>query len=306
MAFDENSTLWFNGEYKRWRDATIHVMSHVIHYGSCVFEGLRCYPDVNGGASIFRLKEHIDRLYKSAKIYRMQIPYTEEELCEVCVDVLRKNEYKDAYIRPFAFRGYGTLGVDPRPNPVDVVIGAWVWGKYLGSEALDNGVDVRVSSWAKPAGIPALSKAGGHYLNSQLVKMEAAADGYIEGILLDQNGYVSEGSGENIFILMDGKCYTSPIASSILKGITRDCAMTFLKEEGIELQETFIPREMLYLADEIFFTGTAAEITPIRSIDKVMIGNGKPGDVTKRIQKRYFDVINGKVEDKYNWLTRVY
>lgn len=306
MAFDENSTLWFSGEYKKWQDATIHVMSHVIHYGSSVFEGLRCYPDVNGGASILRLQEHIDRLYKSAKIYRMQIPYSAAQICDVCVEVLRKNEYYDAYIRPFAFRGYGTLGVDPRPNPVEVVVGAWKWGKYLGSEALDNGVDVRVSSWQKPAGLPALSKAGGHYLNSQLVKMEAAADNYIEGILLDQNGFVSEGSGENIFIILDGKCYTSPISSSILKGITRDCTVTLLKEKGVELQEASIPREMLYLADEIFFTGTAAEITPIRTIDKIEVGSGKPGEITQYVQKRYFDIITGKAEDQYNWLTRVF
>ncbi|MFQ5632042.1 MAG: branched-chain amino acid transaminase [bacterium] len=303
MAFDEKSLIWFNGEFRPWSGATIHVMSHVVHYGSNVFEGIRCYNTAKGPA-IFRLKEHILRLYRSAKVYRMEIPFEIEDLVQACVDLVRKNQYNEAYIRPFAFRGYGVLGIDPTNCPVDVVIGLWPWGKYLGNEALEKGVDVCVSSWQKfrPNTIPAMAKAGGQYLNSQLVKLEAQSNGFVEGILLDAQGYVSEGSGENIFVILDGRAYTTPLASAILPGITRECAMTLLDELEIEVIDQPLPREMLYIADEVFFTGTAVEITPIRSIDKIQIAHGKPGEITKAVQKRFFEVVKGNVEDKYNWL----
>lgn len=303
MAFDDKSLIWFNGEFRPWQEATIHVMSHVVHYGSSLFEGMRCYKTIKGPA-IFRLEEHILRLYRSAKVYRMEIPFVSNDLIKACVELVRRNKYDEAYIRPVVFRGYGTLGIDPSHCPVDVVIGLWPWGKYLGSEALEEGVDVCVSSWQKfrPNTIPAMAKAGGQYLNSQLVKLEAKSNGYVEGILLDSSGYVSEGSGENIFAILDGRAYTSPNASAILPGITRDCALTLLKEQQIEIIEQPIPREMLYIADEVFFTGTAVEITPIRSIDKIKIANGKPGEITKAIQNRFFNIIEGSVDDQYNWL----
>ena len=305
-VFNENSYIWFNGEFRLWKDATIHVMSHVVHYGSSVFEGIRCYDNPHGPV-IFRLKEHIRRMYRSAKIYRMEIPYPEETVVQACKDVIVKNQLSEAYIRPIVFRGYHSLGVDPSACPVEVVIGAWPWGKYLGSAALEEGVDVCVSSWQKlrPNTMPAMAKSGGNYLNSQLVKLEAKINGFIEGILLDSNGYISEGSGENIFLVVDGKMYTPPYSASILPGITRNTAIQLAKELGVEVIETFIPREMLYIADEVFFTGTAAEITPIRSIDRIPIGKGKPGEITLAIQKRFFDIIRGDAEDKYHWLTPV-
>ena len=304
--FNENSFIWLNGELRPWKDATIHVMSHVVHYGSSVFEGIRCYNHPDGPA-IMRLKEHILRLYRSAKIYRMEIPFSQEEIEQACKEIIVKNGFKEAYIRPVVYRGYAALGVDPSPCPVDVAIGAWAWGTYLGKEALEQGVDVCVSSWQKvrPNTMPAMAKSGGQYLNSQLVKLEAKLNGFIEGILLDSHGYVSEGSGENIFVVVDGKLYTPPYSASILPGITRDCAITLAREMGIEVIETFIPREMLYIADEVFFTGTAAEITPIRSIDRIKVGDGRPGRITKAIQKRFFEIISGEAEDTYRWLTPV-
>ncbi len=305
--FNENSYIWYNGEFRAWKDATIHVMSHVVHYGSSVFEGIRCYNHPEG-PMIFRLKEHVRRLFRSAKIYRMEIKFTEDEIVEACKEVIAKNGFKEAYLRPIVFRGYGSLGVDPTNCPVDVVVGAWAWGKYLGKSALEDGVDVCVSSWQKMRAntMPTMAKAGGQYLNSQLVKIEAKINGFIEGILLDSNGYVSEGSGENLFLVIDDKIFTPPYSAGILPGITRNSAVQLAREFGYEVQETFLPREMLYIADEVFFTGTAAEITPIRSIDHVTIGEGKPGPVTRMIQKRFFDIITGEAEDKYNWLTPVY
>ena len=306
MAFDENSQIWFNGEFIPWHEAKIHVMSHVVHYGSNVFEGLRCYKTASGSA-IFRLEDHLKRLFRSAKVYRMEVPYTLDELVDACVALVRKNKYDDAYIRPLIYRGYGTLGIDPTKCPVDAVIGLWPWGQYLGDEALENGVDVCVSSWRKiaPGTLAALAKAGGQYLNSQLVKLEAKSNDFVEGILLDANGFISEGSGENIFIKIDGRVYTPPLSSSILTGITRQSAITLLAENGFEIVEQLLPREMLYIADEIFLTGTAAEITPVRSVDKITIANGKPGKLTRAIQKQYFDIIKGNAEDKYNWLTHI-
>ncbi|HHL73629.1 MAG TPA: branched-chain amino acid transaminase [Bacteroidetes bacterium] len=306
--FDENSLIWHNGEYKNWRDATLHVMSHVVHYGSSLFEGIRCYNKESTGPVVLCLQEHIRRLYRSAKIYRIEIPFSEAELISASLGVVQKNGLQDAYIRPVVYRGYGSLGVDPGENtPVEVAVAAWSWGAYLGESALKDGVDACVASWQKlrPNTLPALSKAGGHYLGSQLVKMEARRHGYAEGILLDANGFVSEGSGENLFLILDGRCYTPPVSASILPGITRKCVMTLADELGLSVEETYIPRDMLYIADELFFTGTAAEITPVRSVDRIDVGNGKPGEWTQAIQRRFFDIISGTAGDEYNWLTPV-
>ncbi|MBU0518698.1 branched-chain amino acid transaminase [bacterium] len=304
---DEKGKIWMNGEFVDWVDAKIHVMSHVIHYGSSVFEGLRCYNTANGPAT-FRLMEHMRRLHDSAKIYRMPIRFSQQELFDACQETVRVNGMKSAYVRPIAFRGYGSLGVDPMTCPVDVVIGTMSWGKYLGDEAINVGVDVRVSSWTRiaPNTFPAMAKCGANYMNSQLIKMEAMAEGYIEGIALDANGYVSEGSGENIFIIRDGKILTPPLGASVLPGITRDSVITLAREMGYEVYEQLVPRELLYIADEVFFTGSAAEVSPIKSIDKIPIGEGKRGPITEKLQRRFFDIIEGKAEDKYGWLTYVY
>ena len=303
---DEQGKIWHNGEFIEWKDATIHVMSHVLHYGSSFFEGLRCYKTPNG-PGIFRLKEHTHRLFNSAKIYRVKIPFTEETVNQACVDLIRINKFESAYLRPFVFRGYHSLGVDPTNCPVEVYIGALNWGAYLGEEAINVGVDVCVSSWNRmaPNTMPTLAKAGANYMNAQLIKQEALSAGYAEGIALDTRGYVSEGSGENIFIVMNGEIFTPPLGASILPGITRDCVFKIAGEFGFSVKEMDIPREMLYIADEIFFSGTAAEITPIKSIDSYPIGAGRRGPITQKIQERYFSYINGKAEDIYNWITIV-
>jgi len=299
---DEQGKIWMNGEFVNWPDAQIHVMSHVIHYGSSVFEGMRCYETPNG-PSIFRLRDHIRRLFDSAKIYRMPIPYSIDEVVDACNQTIKINGFQSAYVRPIVFRGYHSLGVDPSKCPVNVVIGALNWGKYLGEEGITKGVDVRVSSWNRmaPNTMPTLAKAGSNYMSSQLIKMEAMADGYTEGIGLDVSGFVSEGSGENIFIIRDGKIYTPTLDNCILPGLTRDCVMTIAAEFDIEVVETKIQREFLYIADEVFFTGTAAEVTPVRSIDKMQIGAGERGPITKKIQERYFEYVNGECDDVYNW-----
>jgi len=303
MGFDEKSRLWKNGKFIDWKDATIHVASHVLHYGSSVFEGIRCYQ-TNRGSAIFRLKEHVKRLLDSAKIYRMPVSFSEEELREVCREVVRVNNYKEAYIRPLVYRGYHSLGVNPLECPVEVVIMAWHWGAYLGKEALEKGVDVRVSSWHRlaPNTMPALAKAGANYMGSQLIKMEALADGYVEGIGLTASGYVSEGSGENLFVIENTKIYTPPLSASILPGITRDSVIQIAKDLSFEVIEQDIPREKLYIADEVFFTGTAAEVSPIRSVDRIQIGEGKRGPVTTAIQKQLFGILSGETEDKRGWL----
>ncbi len=311
-AFNENTKIWFSGRWIDWKDANIHVMSHVVHYGSCVFEGLRCYKTPKGSA-IYRLKDHTKRLFNSAKIYRMSVPFTQDDINQVCVEIIRTNNLEEAYLRPLIFRGYESLGVNPGNCPIEVVVGTWYWGKYLGEEALANGVDVKVSSWTRmaPNTFPALAKSGANYMNSQLIKLDAIADGYVEGIALDSSGYVSEGSGENVFVVYNGKIMTPPLGASVLPGITRDSVLAILKDmkaEGLidhEIQETLIPREMLYIADEVFFTGSAAEVSPIRSIDRITIGTGKRGPVTKLIQDRFFAIVNGEKPDKYNWLTYV-
>ncbi|OPZ69591.1 MAG: Branched-chain-amino-acid aminotransferase [bacterium ADurb.Bin478] len=299
---DEKGKLWMNGQLIPWMDAKIHVLSHVVSYGSSVFEGIRCY-ETPQGPSIFRLRDHIRRLFDSAHIYRIEIPFSQDEIMEACRQVIKVNQLQSGYLRPLVFRGYNTLGVDPSKCPVDVVVAALNWGRYLGEEAISQGVDICVSSWNRlaPNTMPSMAKAGSNYMNSQLMKMEAMANGFAEAIALDVNGNVSEGSGENVFLVRDGVLYTPLMANSILPGITRQCVMTLIREMGMEVVETVIPREMLYLADEIFFTGTAAEVSPVRSVDHYTIGSGRRGPVTEKIQSRYFDHIYGKCQDRYGW-----
>jgi len=297
--------IWRDGAFVEWQDATIHVMSHVVHYGSSVFEGIRCYETPEGPA-IFRAREHMRRFADSCRIYRMPLKYSLDELVSACIETVAENGLKHCYLRPVAIRSGQEMGVLPS-NDVDVFIIPWIWGRYLGTEALVKGVDVCVSSWrrAAPDTFPTLAKAGGNYLNSQLSKMQARLDGYVEGIMLDSFGYVSEGSGENLFLVRDGKLYTSSIASGILNGITRDSVITIAKSMGIEVVEQTLPREMLYVCDEAFFTGTAAELTPIRSIDRIEVGTGQPGPITLAIQQQYLGIAAGTVPDAYGWLTRV-
>ncbi|MDI9547731.1 MAG: branched-chain amino acid transaminase [Chloroflexota bacterium] len=298
--------IWMNGEIIPWDQAQVHVFTHALHYGSSVFEGLRAY-ELADGPAIFRGPEHFERMLFSCKVARIPCPLTVDEWMAVTADVLRANQHRSAYIRPLVFRGYNTLGVDGRGCPVDAILASVPWGAYLGADALENGVDVQVSSWRRmaPDTLNALAKIGGQYVNSQNVVMEAKDNGFNEGIALDVNGYVSEGSGENIFLIKNGELITPPLGNSILGGITRDCAFTIAKDLGYNVREMTIPREMLYLADEIFFTGTAAEITPVRSVDRLPVGEGKRGPVTKAIQDVFFGIISGLVEDKWNWLTPV-
>ena len=299
--------IWHNGRFIAWDDAKIHVLSHVVSYGSSVFEGIRCYSTPNGPA-IFRLADHVRRLLDSAKIYRMDnIPFTAADLADAMVELVRVNRMDACYIRPILLRGYSDVGVLALSNPLDVYLACWEWGKYLGEEALAKGVDVCVSSWNRiaPNTLPALSKAGANYMNSQLIRMEAHINGYAEGIGLDEAGYVSEGSGENIFVVRDGKIHTPPLGASVLPGITRNSVIQLARVLEIPLVETIIPREMLYIADEVFFTGTAAEVTPIRSVDRIPVGKGSRGPVTEQLQKAFFSVINGTAPDRWNWLTLV-
>jgi branched-chain amino acid aminotransferase len=303
---EKNGLVWMNGKMVPWKEANIHIASHVIHYGSSLFEGFRAY-DTPKGTAILRNSAHIKRLYNSCKMYRMKIPFTQEEFKKAVIETIKANKLKACYIRPVVYRGYGTLGVDPFPNPIDCAILVWEWGQYLGEEALESGVDVKISTWHRmaPNTFPALAKSGANYMNSQLIKMEALLEGYAEGIALNVRGHISEGSGENIFIVINGKIHTPPLSSSILPGITRDTVICLAKDLGIPFVEETIPREMLYIADEVFFTGSAAEITPIKSVDKITIGNGRRGPVVKRLQDEFFAYINGERKDKYNWLTYV-
>ncbi|HJP29749.1 MAG TPA: branched-chain amino acid transaminase [Candidatus Latescibacteria bacterium] len=302
----KSDKIWFNGELVPWDEARIHVLAHVVHYGSSVFEGIRCY-DTKKGPAVFRLDEHVDRLFDSAKIYRMEIPYSRQQICDAVLETIRVNKLDACYVRPVCFRGYGSLGVDPTTCPVETVIAVWHWGQYLGEDALRKGVSVCTSSWNRsaPNTMPNLAKAGGNYLNSQLVRMEANLNGYDEGIVLSPDGLVSEGSGENIFAVKAGKIATPMSYQSILPGITRHTAITVARELGIEVEARPIPREFLYVADEVFFTGTAAEISPIRAIDQIQIGDGARGPITERIQTRFFQTINAEVEDRHGWLTFV-
>lgn len=303
---EHGAIVWHNGKLMPWEKATIHVMSHVVNYGSSVFEGIRCY-DTKRGSAIFRLDDHVDRLFNSAHIYRMEVPYTPDQIRDACRAMVRANDYDACYLRPIIIRGYGTFGVDPFPCPIETYICAWQWGKYLGPEAIEQGVEVCVSSWTRiaPNTLPSMAKAGANYMNSQLIKMEAKMNGYVEGIALDPEGYISEGSGENIFLVKDGTVMTPPLYSTILPGITRDSVIKLCVRMGIPVLERAIPREMLYIADEVFFTGTAAEITPIRSVDKVQVGAGRRGPITAEIQRQFFDIITGEADDTFGWLTPV-
>ena len=298
--------IWRDGNLVDWQDATIHVMSHVVHYGSSVFEGIRCYSTPDGPA-IFRAPDHMRRFLDSCRIYRMPMRHSIADLVSGCQDIVSENELPACYLRPVAMRTGEEMGVLPDRAQVETFIIPWVWGRYLGHEALESGVDVCVSSWRRPAPdtLPMLAKAGGNYLNSQLSKMEARASGYVEGIMLDSLGFVAEGSGENLFVVRDGKVYTPTMSSSILNGITRDCVIQIARDLGYPVLEQTVPREMLYIADELFFTGTAAELTPIRSVDKIEIGTGKPGPISLAIQKVYMGIATGTMEDRYGWLTRV-
>lgn len=298
--------IWHNGQLIDWDKATVHVMSHALHYGSSWFEGIRCYQTARG-SEVFRLTEHVNRLFDSCKIYRVDIPFSKQEVIEGILQTIDANGFDSCYVRPLVFRGYGSIGVNPLPAPVETYLMVWQWGKYLGEEALEKGVDLCVSSWnrAAPNTFPSMAKAGGNYLNSGLIKMEATLAGYAEGIALDTQGYVSEGSGENLFLVREGKLMTSPLSSAILPGITRNSVIQLSEDLGYQVQERTIPREMLYLADEVFLTGTAAEVSPVRSIDRIQIGEGKRGPVTTRIQRAFFDYVEGRVEDRHGWMTPV-
>jgi len=295
--------IWKNGQLVDFEKATVHVLSHALHYGSGVFEGIRCY-DTRQGSAVFRLREHVRRLENSAKVYRMPIAFTGEELIDACCETIRANDLAACYIRPIVFRGFGhTIGVNPLHNPVDVFIACWSWGKYLGEEA-ESGVDVCVSSWRRIAAdsMPAVSKATGNYLNGQLIKIEAVTNGYAEGLALDARGFVSEGSGENVFMVQDGVLLTPPLAASVLQGITRDTVVKIARDLGIPVREEQIPRGQLYTCDELFMTGTAAEITPIRSVDRNPVGHGCPGEVTQRIMAEFRGIVSGEIADRYGWL----
>jgi branched-chain amino acid aminotransferase len=303
MPLQTTANIWHNGQLIPWDKANIHVMSHVIHYGSSVFEGIRCYTQPNG-AGVFRLNEHMARLADSAKIYRMPLPYTVEQLSTAVIDVIEANGIAPCYIRPIAFRGYGEIGVNPLRSPIEVYIANFPWGKYVPG---NEGADVCVSSWSRlaPNTMPSLAKAGANYMNSQLIRMEAEVNGYSEGIALDVNGYLSEGSGENLFLVRGGVLYTTPLANSVLNGITRSSVLTLAKQLGIEVVEQSLPREMLYICDEAFFTGTAAEVTHLRSVDRILIGDGTMGPITSALHEEFFAIVNGLKPDRHNWLTPV-
>ena len=298
--------IWHNGKFIPWDDAKIHVLAHVTSYGSSVFEGVRCY-ETKSGPAIFRAREHARRLLDSAKIYRMELPYSIDQLVDAMTELVRINDLTSCYFRPLALRGYGDVGVLPFNNPIEVYIACWEWGTYLGEEAMAQGVDVCVSSWTRiaPNTLPALAKAGANYMNSQLIRMEAHVNGYAEGIALDAAGYVSEGSGENVFVVRDGKILTPPLGASVLPGITRDTVVQIAESLEIPIVEGLIPRELLYIADEVFFSGTAAEVTPVRSVDRVVIGSGSRGPITEKIQRAFFGIVNGEAPDPHGWLTPI-
>ncbi|HTR96407.1 MAG TPA: branched-chain amino acid transaminase [Candidatus Acidoferrales bacterium] len=302
----KSEKIWMNGEFVAWDDAKVHVLSHVLHYGSSVFEGIRAYSTRNGTA-IFRLGEHIERLMNSAKIYRMKSQFSAEQIERACLETVAVNGLKECYIRPLVYRGYAHVGVNPVGTPIDTMIAAYPWGKYLGDDALTKGVAVKIGTWARmaPNTLPALAKAGGNYLNSQLLKLEAIEDGYAEAIALDTHGLVSEGSGENLFAVVKGELVTPPVSSSILAGITRASVLRLARDLGYNVREAPIPRELLYIADELFFSGTAVEVTPITSVDRVVVASGERGPVTKAIQDAFFGIVTGDLPDRYGWLTPV-
>ncbi|HUI10314.1 MAG TPA: branched-chain amino acid transaminase [Bacteroidota bacterium] len=306
MAVKKVEKIWMNGKLVNWDDARIHVLSHVVHYGSSWFEGIRCYETARGSA-IFRLDRHLRRLFDSVRIYRTEIPFTVEQIEKAVLDTIRANKMRACYIRPLVYRGYGDVGVNPLTCPVEVSIAVWEWGTYLGPEALNEGIDVCVSTWNRPAPNthPAMSKAAGNYALSQLMKIEAIEAGFKEAIALDVNGHVSEGTGENVFAVKDGTIYTPALSSSLLPGVTRASVIELAREGGYRVEETSLPREMLYVADELFFTGTAAEVTPIRSVDRVKVADGTPGPVTQTMQKTFFEIVK-HANDPHHWLKFVY
>ena len=306
MALKKTDKIWHNGQFIPWDDAQIHVLSHVVNYGTAVFEGIRCYHTPQGPA-VFRLQDHIQRLINSAKIYRMDIPFSHEELNASLLELLRVNRMDACYIRPIVLRGYGDINVNPFPCPIEVYMACWEWGKYLGAEALEQGIDACISSWTRlaPNTLPAMAKAAGNYMNSQLIRMEAVTNGYVEGIALDTAGYVSEGSGQNIFLYHNGTLKTPPLGSSILPGITRESIITIARDLNIPVVEELIARELLYIAQEVFFVGTASEVTPIRSIDKIQIGAGTRGPIAKRLQEEFFALVEGRKADRHGWLSHV-
>jgi branched-chain amino acid aminotransferase len=307
MGFPGTGKIWMNGKHVEWADAKVHIASHVIHYGSGVFEGARCYDTVNGPAC-FRLDAHVRRLIDSARIYRMDIPYDQPTLTEAILELIRINEFRACYIRPLVYRGYDSLGVNPLPCPVDVAIMLWEWGAYFTKDAIEEGLDVKISTWARnaPNTTPAMAKSVANYANAQLIKMEAIADGYAEGIALDTQGNLSEGSGQNVFIVRDSTIFTPPIGNSVLSGITRDSVVTIAQDLGFEVREETLPREMLYIADEVFFVGTAVEVTPIKSVDRVKVGAGRRGPITEAIQQRFFQIVKGEAPDAHGWLQPVH
>jgi branched-chain amino acid aminotransferase len=306
MPVQKTDKIWHNGKWILWDDAKLHVLTHAISYGSAVFEGIRCYETPQGPA-IFRLREHMQRLINSGKIYRMEFAFNLDDFCNVACELVRVNKMGACYVKPIALRGYGEVGVNPLNSPIELYMACWQWGAYLGPDALSKGVDVCVSTWTRiaPNTLPAMSKAAANYMNSQLIRMEAALNGFAEGIALDSDGHVSEGSGMNLFIVHDGTLFTPPLSASILPGITRDSIVKLAGDLNIPVKESVIPREMLYLADEVFFVGTAVEVTPIRSIDKITIGKGVAGPITRQIQEEFFAVTSGRKPDSHNWLTPV-
>jgi len=306
MALTKTDSIWMNGKLVPWDDARIHVLSHVVHYGSCLFEGLRCYKTARG-SGVFRLREHVERLFDGCKIYRMEVPYSRDQVEQAILETIRANRLEACYIRPLVYRGYNTLGVDPFPCPVDLAIAVWPWGAYLGKDAAEKGVDVMISTWRRqaPDTLPAMAKASANYMNSQLIKMEAIVNGYAEGIALDVQGFVSEGSGENLFVVRKGTLYTPPIAAAVLPGITRQTIFQLAQDLKLPVVEQNIPREALYVADEVFLVGTAAEVTPVRSVDKTVVGRGARGEITARLQSEFTALVTGQKDDRHRWLTAV-
>ncbi|MDY6876009.1 MAG: branched-chain amino acid transaminase [Chloroflexota bacterium] len=306
MSIEPTPWIWFNGKLVPWNEAHVHVFTHALHYGSSVFEGIRAYSTPHGPA-VLGLEPHVHRLFDSCKIYRMPIPYQPEEISRAILETIRANQFQSCYIRPLVFRGFDVFSLDPRSCPVEMIIGTIEWGRYLGSEAIEQGVDVGISSWQRmaPNTFPAMAKIGGQYINSQLIVMEAHDRGFAEAVALNVAGYVSEGSGENIFIVKDGVLYTPPLAASVLAGITRAFVTELAHDLGYKVQEQMLVREALYLADEAFFAGTAAEITPIRSIDNIVVGEGKRGRVTAQLQEQFFGIVKGKLKDRFGWMTLV-
>jgi branched-chain amino acid aminotransferase len=307
MAFPGTGKIWMNGSFVDWKDATIHIGSHIVHYGSGVFEGARCYDTLSGPAC-FRLDAHVRRLLDSARIYRMEAKYDAAALTDAIFDTINANGFRACYIRPLIYRGYDSLGVNPFPCPVDVAIMVWEWGAYFTKEAIEEGLDVKIATWARnaPNTTPGMAKSVANYANAQLIKMEAIAEGYAEGIALDTYGNLSEGSGQNVFIVRDGVIYTPPVGNSVLWGITRDSVITIARDLNYTVREETLPRETLYIADEVFFVGTAVEVTPIRSVDRVKVGRGRRGPVTEAIQQRFFKIVKGEAPDPYGWLQPVH